>query len=114
MKPSNGDVYVATYDTEPHPSGYPVDYVRTVVVGKGTPSEVIGGIFQDKPMLEVDRTGGAHDGNVYVCWSRFTGAGQNKAYFSRSTDGGATFSRPISISRSNEILSIQGFDIAIE
>ena len=67
VKPSNGDVYVATYDSEPHPSGYPVDYVRTVVVGKGTPSEVIGGIFQDKPMLEVDRTGGAHDGNVYVC-----------------------------------------------
>ena len=32
-----------------------------------------GGIFQDKPMLEVDRTGGANDGNVYVCWSRFTG-----------------------------------------
>ena len=30
-------------------------------------------------MLEVDRTGGAHDGNVYVCWSRFTGVGgQNK------------------------------------
>ncbi|HSK53224.1 MAG TPA: hypothetical protein VLA44_10740 [Clostridia bacterium] len=114
VKPSNGDVYVATYGTNPHPSGYPLDYQRTVVVGKGTPSEVIGGIFQDKPMLEVDRTGGPHDGNVYVCWSRFTGAGQNKAYFSRSTDGGATFSRPISISRSNEVLSIQGCDIAIE
>ena len=39
-------------------------------------------------MLEVDRTGGANDGNVYVCWSRFTGGGQNKVYFSRSTDHG--------------------------
>ena len=39
-------------------------------------------------MLEVDRTGGANDGNVYVCWSRFTGVGQNKIFFSRSTDGG--------------------------
>jgi hypothetical protein len=114
VKPSNGDVYVATYGTDPHPSGYPVDYLRTVVVGQGTPSEVIGGIFQDKPMLEVDRTGGDHDGNVYVCWTRFTGAGQNKLYFSRSTDSGATFSQPIAISRSNEIKSVQGCDIAVE
>ena len=113
VKPSNGDVYVATYGTNPNGS-YPVDYLRTVVVGSGTPSEVIGGIFQDKPMLEVDRTGGAYDGNVYVCWSRFTGAGQNKVYFSRSTDSGATFSRPIAISRTNEIKGIQGCDIAIE
>ena len=115
VKPSNGDVYVSTYGTEPHESGFPVDYARTVVVGQGTPSEVIGGIFQDKPMLEVDRTGGEHDGNVYVCWSRFTGVGgQNKVYFSRSTDSGATFSKPIAISRSNEVKSIQGCDIAIE
>ena len=66
-------------------------------------------------MLEVDRTGGEHDGNVYVCWSRFTGVGgQNKAYFSRSTDSGRTFSKPIAISRSNEVKSIQGCDISIE
>ena len=65
-------------------------------------------------MLEVDRTGGANDGNVYVCWSRFTGAGQNKVYFSRSTDKGNTFSQPIAISRSQEIKSVQGCDIAIE
>ncbi len=114
VKPSNGDVYVATYGTDPHPSGFPVDYERTVIVGRGTPSEVIGGIFQDKPMLEVDRTGGAHDGNVYVCWTRFTGAGQNKLYFSRSTDSGETFSQPIAISRTNAIKSVQGCDIAIE
>ena len=113
VKPSNGDVYVATYGTNPV-GAYPVDYLRTRVVGKGTPSEVIGGIFQDKPMLEVDRTGGANDGNVYVCWSRFTGAGQNKVYFSRSTDSGNSFSQPISISRSEEITSVQGCDIAIE
>jgi hypothetical protein len=59
-------------------------------------------------MLEVDRTGGSHDGNVYVCWTRFTGSGQNKAYFTRSTDSGTTFSRPISISRSNEVKFVQG------
>jgi hypothetical protein len=114
VKPANGDVYVATYGTNPTPSGYPVDYLRTVVVGRGTPSPLQGGIFQDKPMLEVDRTGGPNDGNVYVCWSRFTANGQNKVYFSRSTDSGASFSQPITISRSEEIKSIQGCDIAIE
>jgi len=115
VKPANGDVYVATYGTNPHASGFPVDYLRTVVVGQGTPSAVQGGIFQDKPIVEVDRTGGPNDGNVYVCWSRFTGVGgQNKVYFSRSTDTGATFSRPIAVSRSEDIKSVQGCDIAIE
>jgi hypothetical protein len=110
----NGDVYVATYGAADQPNGYPVDYLRTRVVGQGTPSRNFRGIFQDKPMLEVDRTGGEHDGNVYVCWSRFTGNGQNKIYFSRSTDMGQTFSRPIAISRTNEITSVQGCDIAVE
>jgi hypothetical protein len=113
-KPQNGDVWVATYGTTPHPSGYPFDYLRTRIVGQGTPSSPNGGIFQDKIMVEVDRTGGPHDGNVYVCWSRFTGVGQNKVYFSRSIDQGTTFSRPIAISRSNQIKSVQGCDIAVE
>jgi hypothetical protein len=113
-KPSNGDIYVASYGTDPV-GAYPVDYLRTVIVGQGTPSAVQGGIFEDKPMLEVDRTGGPNDGNVYVCWSRFTGAGgQNNIYFSRSTDSGATFSHPIAISRSQDVKSVQGCDIAIE
>jgi len=110
----NGDVYVATYATTPDESGYPVDYLRTRIVGKGTPSRNFWGIFQDKPMLEVDRTGGATDGNVYVCWSRFTGNGQNKIYFSRSTDMGDTFSKPIQLSVHGFTGSVQGCDIAIE
>jgi hypothetical protein len=109
----NGDVYVATYLTDPHPSGYPVDYERTRVVGRGTPSRNFQGVFQDKPMLEVDRTGGDHDGNVYVCWSRFTGLGQNRILFSRSTDSGETFSAPFSITNPG-LGSVQGCDIAIE
>lgn len=120
-KPTNGHVYVASYGTTPPACaattcpGYPVDYLRTRIVGVGTPSVV--GIFQDKPMLEVDRTGGPNDGNVYVCWSRFTGnQGQNKIFFSRSTDSGNTFSRPISISKNSSagVHSVQGCDIAIE
>jgi hypothetical protein len=62
VNPQNGDVWVASYASTPHPSGYPKDYLRTVVVGQGTPA--LAGIFQDKPELEVDRTGGPHDGNV--------------------------------------------------
>jgi hypothetical protein len=109
VNPQNGDVWVASYANTPHASGYPKDYLRTVVVGQGTPS--LAGIFQDKPELEVDRTGGAHDGNVYVCWSRFVGAGRTTIYFSRSTDHGVTFSHPIKLSEGKDV---QGCDIAIE
>ncbi|MBA3424997.1 MAG: exo-alpha-sialidase [Rubrobacter sp.] len=112
--PVNGDVYVATYGKQDRANGYPVDYLRTRIVGKGTPNRNFGGIFQDKPMLEVDRTGGRHDGNVYVCWSRFTANGQNRILFSRSTDTGRTFSRPISLTTPGLIGSVQGCDIAIE
>jgi hypothetical protein len=110
VNPQNGDVWVATYASTPHPSGYPKDYLRTVVVGQGTPA--LAGIFEDKPELEVDRTGGQFDGNVYICWSRFVGvAGRTKISFSRSTDSGRTFSRPIELSFGKDV---QGCDIAIE
>jgi hypothetical protein len=107
--PQNGDVWVASYAATPHPSGYPKDYLRTVVVGQGTPA--LSGIFQDKPELEVDRTGGRFDGNVYVCWSRFVGAGRTTIYFSHSTDHGVSFSQPIKLSEGKDV---QGCDIAIE
>jgi hypothetical protein len=110
----NGDVFVATYGEADQTNGYPVDYLRTRVVGKGTPSRNFWGIFQDKPMLEVDRTDSDHEGNVYVCWSRFTGAGQNKIYFSRSTDMGDTFSMPKQLTVHGFTGSVQGCDIAIE
>jgi hypothetical protein len=110
VNPQNGDVWVATYGSTPHPSGYPKDYLRTVVVGQGTPA--LAGIFEDKPELEVDRTGGQFDGNVYICWSRFVGvAGRTKISFSRSMDSGRTFSRPIELSFGKDV---QGCDIAIE
>jgi hypothetical protein len=110
VNPQNGDVWVATYGAQPHPSGYPKDYLRTVVVGTGTPA--LNGIFEDKPELEVDRTGGRFDGNVYICWSRFVGFnGRTKISFSRSTDSGQTFSRPIELSYGKDV---QGCDIAIE
>jgi hypothetical protein len=80
------------------------------VVGQGTPA--LNGIFEDKPSLEVDRTGGRFDGNVYICWSRFVGFnGRTKISFSRSTDHGLTFSKPIELSFGKDV---QGCDIAIE
>src|SRR6266545_3175536 len=109
VNPQNGDVWVATYANHPHASGYPKDYLRTVVVGRGTPA--LNGIFEDKPELEVDRTGGRFDGNVYICWSRFVGAGRTQISFSRSTDSGQTFSDPPLLSFGKDV---QGCDIAIE
>ena len=45
--------------------------------------------MQDKPWMAVDNSGGPHDGNVYVCWTRF--GGDNSLHFSRSTDGATSF-----------------------
>jgi len=106
---TNADVWVARYDVTGE--AYPLDYRRTTRVGKGTPSANFLGKFLDKPMLEVDRTGGRYDGNVYMCFTKFPGNGQSTIYFSASSDGGRSFSRPIGISGRN---AAQGCDIAVE
>ena len=91
--PQNGSVFVSTYGADPGPAGptgqLPKDYLRTLIIDKaGTPA--VSGIFQDKPMLEVDRsTASPFEDNVYFCWSKFQGLGRNKIYFARSTDHGA-------------------------
>lgn len=112
--PQNGSVFVGTYGSQPGPAGpsgqLPKDYLRTRIVGKpGTPS--LNGIFQDKPMLEVDRsTASPHEDNVYFCWTKFQGFGRNTIYFARSTDHGVTFSKGKIISDGY----VQGCDIAVE
>lgn len=115
---SFGDVWVARYQTtDPGTNhGYPLNYLGTTRVEAGTPSANLLGRFNDKPMLEVDRTSGQYDGNVYMCWSRFVGNGQNKIFFSRSADQGVTFSRPVAISTapSEGTQAVQGCDIAVE
>jgi Big-like domain-containing protein len=52
----------------------------------------------DKPSIAVDNTGGAHDANVYVCWTRFFNIvtpggtiGGSELRFSRSINGGAGY-----------------------
>ena len=93
-KPVNGSIYVSTYDQDG------ATYVRTARVARGTPSGQFGvGLFQDKVNVAVDQSGGAQDGNVYVAWARYTASSPNNfIQFSRSTDHGATFSRPVNAS----------------
>ena len=71
-----------------------IEYDGTTVVAQGSSAPNLLGVFHDKTAIEVDRTGGACDGNVYFSWSRFTGNGGNEIYFVRSTDHGVTFSQP--------------------
>lgn len=110
---TNSDVAVARYDVvDPDTNGgNPLDYVVTTRLYRGPAAANFFGIFSDKNMIEVDRTGGANDGNIYMCWTKFPGFGSSTIVFSRSTDGGATFSKPIGISGK---ISGQGCDIAVE
>jgi hypothetical protein len=110
---TNSDMAIARYAVvDPATNhGYPLDYLGTVRVGEGPPAANFKGRFNDKDMVEVDRTAGRFDGNVYACWTKFPSAGSTTIMFSRSIDRGATFSKPIGISGRN---SGQGCDIAIE
>jgi hypothetical protein len=111
ITPSNGDVIVSTWEYD---AGAPLsmDYLRTVIVGKGTPSAFFLGRFNDKPSLRVDDwPGSPYEGNVYVSWTLFPGGGADQILFSRSTDHGASFSKPIKISKG--VANAQGSDIAV-
>jgi hypothetical protein len=92
VRPSNGSIWVARYSW-PMVSTVP-DYEFTTLVSRGTPTPIFRGHFEDKVQLEVDKgVASSHQGNVYMCWARFTGSGANNfVEFARSTDGGRTFS----------------------
>jgi hypothetical protein len=112
VTPTNGHVFVSTYVRSVlAPTG--LDYIRTVIVGEGTPSAFFFGRFNDKPSLKTDDWASSpHEGNVYVSWTLFPGAGQDQILFSRSTDSGVTFSKPIKISK--DVASAQGSDIVVQ
>ena len=115
-----GDVWVGTYQ---NPGGSNAvntlndgkEFVRSVDVAQGSAAPNLLGKFHDKTALEVDRTGGSCDGNVYFAWARFTGNTPNgfnsSVYFVRSTDHGQTFSSPMKLSQT--VHDIQFPDIAI-
>ena len=98
-------MWIATYDEDA------ARYVRTVIVGKGTPA--VNGRFNDKTAIEVDRgVNSPYRGNVYGAWSLFQGLnGNNSIQFTRSTDHGATFSHPTKISTGSK--NVQFADIAV-
>jgi hypothetical protein len=99
---SNGDVWVARFSNS---GGGTINdgklYEGTTTVAGGSQSPFLLGKFNDKTALEVDRTGGAHDGNVYFAYARFTGGTISNIYFSRSTDHGVTFSNPKNLTPRN-------------
>jgi hypothetical protein len=53
--------------------------------------------FEDKPYIVADNTHSRFAGNLYVGWTEFT-LTKTVILFSRSTDAGATWSKPIEIS----------------
>ncbi len=67
-----------------------VNWNVPVVAVDGVP-----GVFEDKELIACDRSGGSHDGNVYVSWARFY---DTQIYNVRSTDGAQSFQTPIRIS----------------
>src|SRR6266581_660624 len=114
-----GDVWVATYENSSGSSGATAndgkEFIRSIDVAQGSAAPNLLGKFHDKTAIEVDRTGGSCDGNVYFAWARFTGNTPNGAnssvYFVRSTDHGKTFSSPMKISQT--VHDIQFPDIAV-
>ena len=115
-KKTFGDVWVAVFDNPDGPGGDPQNdgkrFVRSEVVAHGSSAPNLLGVFHDKTAIEVDRTGGACDGNVYFAWSRFNGFGNNAIYISRSTDHGKTWSQPDRVTV-NGVQGVQNPDIAI-
>jgi len=106
-------IFVARFrdwnDTESEDS---IRYVDTTIIDEGT-----SGQFADKPWLAVDvPRPGYPDGFVYFVYSVFLGDLQkkirNRIMFTRSTDGGNTWDRPIKLSESNRIN--QGTTVAID
>jgi hypothetical protein len=91
-RPANASIWAARYTWAPMMLA--PDYEFTEIVSRGTPSPIFRGHFEDKVMIEVDRgSASPHQGNVYICWARFTGSGSNNFIeLARSTDGGQTWS----------------------
>ncbi|HEV3036760.1 MAG TPA: sialidase family protein [Candidatus Angelobacter sp.] len=53
--------------------------------------------FEDKPYIVADTTTSPHKGNLYIGWTQFT-LSASELLFSRSTDAGKTWSKPITLS----------------
>jgi hypothetical protein len=97
----------------PHSAGNPPDftYEFTTIVERGALSLLpdpaffqtfnFPGQFEDKTWMGVDTNSSSPCvGSIYVAWTMFTGnQGARQIVFSRSTDGGASFSQPVPVSQ---------------
>jgi hypothetical protein len=115
-KKTFGDVWVATYKNPAGVDGATIndgkEFRRSVIVSRGSAAPNLLGVFNDKTSIAADRTNNpATRGNVYFAWSRFTGNGGSNIYVVRSTDHGATFTKPKLLTTSEN--DIQDPDIAI-
>jgi hypothetical protein len=100
---TQGNAYVAVLNTGGAESGLSVAASHDGGKTFGAPVSVFdnrtGAVFSDKPWIGVDDTNGPHSGTIYVVWSYdYQNCGTTQAPctqelgFSRSTDGGQTFS----------------------
>ncbi|HEU4415606.1 MAG TPA: sialidase family protein [Candidatus Angelobacter sp.] len=81
----------------------------TIISHESTP----GIPFEDKPWIVAD-TSGPHPGNLYIGWTHFTLAASD-LFFSRSIDGGKTWSSPIQLNSVSGLPrddngALEGFD----
>jgi len=105
---NHNDVYAAVlYNSPRGSSGIAVSKSSDGGKTFGNPVSIFedqaGHVFSDKPWIAVDQTAGPHSGNIYVVWSYdhngtcgFGNTCSEELAFSRSTDGGRTFS-PVSL-----------------
>lgn len=88
-----------------------VTYAKTVVVERGT----VGlGQQEDKEALAVDNSlASPFNGNIYVCWARFTGA-QNHLTVAFSHDHGESWSTSRFTGPQADVSNMQGCNLAVE
>jgi Putative Ig domain/Bacterial Ig domain len=70
-------------------------FPQTTIVAAGSSR-----VFNDKPYLTVDQASTLYKGRVYVSWTRFAIGGTSSIMVAYSSDGGRTFSSPVSITNS--------------
>lgn len=73
--------------------------------------------FEDKPYIIADNGNGPHAGNLYIGWTRWT-LTDSQMLFTRSTDGGKTWFKPIEIDDHpglprDDNGALEGFDAAV-
>src|SRR3990172_8527650 len=134
-RPVDTTVYVAKYDYTPGTAGGTstpnsaanppnFTYAGTTIVDRGAVGFAVpgaaglAGTFTDKEWMEIDLNSPSTSqcsGNVYVAHTNFHASGSSPIMFSRSSDGGATFSNPKTISTGSPSGTPhnQGADIAV-